>query len=134
MTLDPGRLWRRRRRPCAWRSNTHNIEARPVWKPLHLQPVFAGCEQVGGAVAEEIFASGLCLPSGSNLTADDLARVADVICRRRPSPVRRQSPAPLCLPSPACLLRSAPIDRLARHACRELAPLCKYPFEFCLIL
>ncbi len=67
-----------------------NIESRPVWKPLHLQPVFGGCEAVGGAVAEEFFACGLCLPSGSNLTAADVARVADVICAAagRP-PVRR---------------------------------------------
>jgi pyridoxal phosphate-dependent aminotransferase EpsN len=58
-----------------------NIEARPVWKPMHLQPVFAGCEAVGGAVAEEFFVNGLCLPSGSNLSQDDLERVVDVIRR-----------------------------------------------------
>lgn len=57
-----------------------NIESRPVWKPLHLQPVFKGCEAIGGAVAEVFFARGLCLPSGSNLADDDVARVADVIC------------------------------------------------------
>ncbi len=56
-----------------------NIEARPLWKPMHCQPVFAGCEAVGGAVAEELFAEGLCLPSGSNLSEVDLARVAGVI-------------------------------------------------------
>jgi len=56
-----------------------NIEARPVWKPMHLQPVFAGCERVGGAVAEELFARGLCLPSGSSLTDADLGRVAQVV-------------------------------------------------------
>jgi len=57
------------------------IEARPLWKPMHLQPVFraAGCESVGGAVAEALFERGLCLPSGSNLTEADLARVAAVI-------------------------------------------------------
>ncbi|HLA63703.1 MAG TPA: aminotransferase class I/II-fold pyridoxal phosphate-dependent enzyme, partial [Rhodothermales bacterium] len=54
-----------------------NIEARPVWKPMHLQPVFAAHEAVGGAVAERLFTDGLCLPSGSNLTDDDLQRVAD---------------------------------------------------------
>jgi dTDP-4-amino-4,6-dideoxygalactose transaminase len=52
-----------------------NIETRPVWKPMHLQPIFAGCEAVGGAVAEELFDQGLCLPSGSNLTDSDLERV-----------------------------------------------------------
>jgi dTDP-4-amino-4,6-dideoxygalactose transaminase len=52
------------------------IEARPVWKPMHLQPVFAASPAVGGDVAAGLFARGLCLPSGSNLTADDLHRVA----------------------------------------------------------
>lgn len=55
------------------------IEARPVWKPLHLQPVFAGCECIGGAIAEDLFEHGLCLPSGSNLTTEDLERVIHAI-------------------------------------------------------
>lgn len=55
------------------------IESRPVWKPLHIQPVFAECECFGGAVAEDLFAHGLCLPSGSNLTDEDLDRVIDGI-------------------------------------------------------
>lgn len=57
------------------------IEARPVWKPLHLQPVFADCECMGGAVAEELFEYGLCLPSGSNLTEVDLERVTSAIAQ-----------------------------------------------------
>lgn len=56
-----------------------NIEARPLWKPMHCQPVFATCEAVSGAVAEELFAQGLCLPSGSNLSETDLGRVVEVI-------------------------------------------------------
>lgn len=56
-----------------------NIESRPVWKPMHLQPVFAEYESVGGAVAEDLFARGLCLPSGSNLTTADLDRVIEAI-------------------------------------------------------
>lgn len=56
-----------------------DIEARPVWKPMHLQPVFQGFATVGGAVAEDLFRRGLCLPSGSNLTDADLDRVIDVI-------------------------------------------------------
>ena len=56
-----------------------NIEARPVWKPMHMQPVFSDCEVVGGAVAEDLFRTGLCLPSGSNLAPDDLARVATAV-------------------------------------------------------
>lgn len=55
------------------------IEARPLWKPMHLQPVFAGAKTIGGARAERCFAQGLCLPSGSAMNADDVARVASVI-------------------------------------------------------
>jgi dTDP-4-amino-4,6-dideoxygalactose transaminase len=56
-----------------------NIEARPVWKPMHRQPVCAAYECVGGAVAEALFRDGLCLPSGSNLTAVDLERVVTAV-------------------------------------------------------
>lgn len=56
-----------------------NIEARPVWKPMHLQPVFRDCECAGGAVAGELYERGLCLPSGSNLTEAELERVAGVV-------------------------------------------------------
>ncbi|HET7584807.1 MAG TPA: aminotransferase class I/II-fold pyridoxal phosphate-dependent enzyme [Gemmatimonadaceae bacterium] len=72
--------------------DAENIEARPVWKPMHLQPVFEGCETVGGAVAAELFERGLCLPSGSNLTEDDLQRVAEAFTRAlsRESPSRRE--------------------------------------------
>jgi len=56
-----------------------DIEARPVWKPMHLQPVFRDFPRVGGRVAEELFASGLCLPSGSNLTAAELERVVEAV-------------------------------------------------------
>ena len=62
-----------------------DIEARPVWKPLHLQPVFAGSRVLGGRVSEELFAKGLCLPSGTALTEADLERIADgVISASRP--------------------------------------------------
>jgi len=56
-----------------------NIECRPVWKPLHLQPVFAGCRVHGGEVAEDFFRRGLCLPSGAGLTRAELARIAKAI-------------------------------------------------------
>ncbi len=55
------------------------IESRPVWKPLHLQPVFRGVETVGGRVAEDVFRRGLCLPSGSSLTREDQERVIESI-------------------------------------------------------
>jgi pyridoxal phosphate-dependent aminotransferase EpsN len=56
-----------------------NIEARPVWKPMHLQPIFAGAPAYGGAVSERLFERGLCLPSGSNLSDSDLARVVEAV-------------------------------------------------------
>jgi len=57
----------------------HNIEARPVWKPLHLQPVFNGFHVRGGERSEAIFERGLCLPSGSNLSQPDLERICSLI-------------------------------------------------------
>lgn len=56
-----------------------NIEARPVWKPMHAQPVYAGCRVFGGKVSEGQFARGLCLPSGTAMTRDDVARVAAIL-------------------------------------------------------
>ncbi len=55
-----------------------NIESRPVWKPMHLQPVFQGCEFVGSGVSEELFKKGLCLPSGSSLSKEDQERVISI--------------------------------------------------------
>ena len=56
---------------------TLDIEARPTWKPMHLQPVYADAPMRGGDVAARVFATGLCLPSGSSLTDDDQQRVVD---------------------------------------------------------
>ena len=56
-----------------------HVEARPVWKPMHMQPVFRDFPVVGGAVAEDLFARGICLPSGSNLSDDDLQLVSEVV-------------------------------------------------------
>ena len=56
-----------------------NIESRPLWKPMHLQPVFANAPYYGGKVAEELFDNGLCLPSGSNLSDEDRVRISNVI-------------------------------------------------------
>jgi len=53
-----------------------NIESRPLWKPMHLQPIFKDCTYYGTSVAEELYRDGLCLPSGANLTANDLERIA----------------------------------------------------------
>jgi pyridoxal phosphate-dependent aminotransferase EpsN len=56
-----------------------NVEARPVWKPMHMQPAYAGFESVGGAVGADLFRHGLCLPSGSAMTDGDVARVVEVV-------------------------------------------------------
>ena len=58
-----------------------NIEARPLWKPMHLQPVFAGCRIRGGAVSERLFENGLCLPSGSALTEEELSHICGLVRR-----------------------------------------------------
>ena len=52
-----------------------NIESRPLWKPMHLQPVFKDAPYYGDVVAESLFKDGLCLPSGSNLTDEDRSRI-----------------------------------------------------------
>jgi dTDP-4-amino-4,6-dideoxygalactose transaminase len=62
------------------------IESRPVWKPMHLQPVFAAAASVGGDVAADRFARGLCLPSGSSLTDEQQALVIETLCARLGSP------------------------------------------------
>lgn len=61
-----------------------NIECRPVWKPMHLQPVFKDVAMVGGSVSEALFKDGLCLPSGSSMSDADLKRVTDAViaCRK----------------------------------------------------
>ncbi len=59
------------------RLEARNIESRPVWKPMHLQPVFEGCRSVGGKVSERLFERGLCLPSGTGMTKEDVARVVE---------------------------------------------------------
>jgi pyridoxal phosphate-dependent aminotransferase EpsN len=68
-----------------------NVEARPVWKPLHLQPFFAGRAYRGGKVAADLFERGLCLPSGSAMTPADLDCVIDVV-RRVPERFRPRRP------------------------------------------
>jgi pyridoxal phosphate-dependent aminotransferase EpsN len=59
--------------------DAQEIEARPAWKPMHLQPVFAENPSVGGEVSEELFDRGLCLPSGSAMTDADVHRVVEAL-------------------------------------------------------
>ena len=56
-----------------------NIESRPLWKPMHLQPVFDGSLFFGSGIAEELFNRGLCMPSGSNLSDDDRERIKQAV-------------------------------------------------------
>ena len=58
-----------------------NIESRPLWKPMHLQPVFKGFPFFGNGVSDSLFENGLCLPSGTNMTDDDLERISAVLRR-----------------------------------------------------
>jgi dTDP-4-amino-4,6-dideoxygalactose transaminase len=56
-----------------------NIECRPLWKPMHLQPIFKECPFYGNGISEHLFDTGLCLPSGSNLTEADFNRIFAVL-------------------------------------------------------
>ena len=74
VTIDPARFGASREN-VRQHLEDQNIETRPVWKPMHMQPVFRGCRRVGGRVAERLFTTGLCLPSGSNLLAEQQSRI-----------------------------------------------------------
>ena len=59
-----------------------NIESRPIWKPMHLQPLYKGCKYVtqdNNDVSAKLFNEGLCLPSGTNLAVEDQNKVIDII-------------------------------------------------------
>jgi len=56
-----------------------NIESRPIWKPMHTQPFYKGFDYIGGKEAEEIFENGVCLPSGTSMTDEDLFRIVSII-------------------------------------------------------
>jgi pyridoxal phosphate-dependent aminotransferase EpsN len=78
ITIDPARFGASRE-DVRLALQAHKIESRPVWKPLHLQPVFAGSRMRGGDFAASVFALGLCLPSGSSLSSADLERICELI-------------------------------------------------------
>jgi dTDP-4-amino-4,6-dideoxygalactose transaminase len=78
ITIDPGE-YGADRHAVLERAQQYDIEMRPVWKPMHLQPVFAECVSVGGEVAGAIFDRGLCLPSGSSMSDADRARVVEMV-------------------------------------------------------
>lgn len=58
-----------------------NIESRPLWKPMHLQPVFSKSMYYGDHVSEHLFENGLCLPSGTNMTREEAQRIEGVLDR-----------------------------------------------------
>jgi dTDP-4-amino-4,6-dideoxygalactose transaminase len=60
-----------------------DVESRPLWKPMHLQPVFADAPVYGGEVSARLFERGLCLPSGSALTDEDQRRVVEILLATR---------------------------------------------------
>ena len=78
LTIDPDRFGADREE-LRLSLEERNIESRPVWKPMHLQPVFAGYDRIGGQIAEDLFRCGLCLPSGSSMTQSDLKRVVSAV-------------------------------------------------------
>jgi pyridoxal phosphate-dependent aminotransferase EpsN len=78
ITIDPARFGASRE-DVRQALEKENIESRPVWKPMHLQPVYKGARMFGGAVAERAFEYGLCLPSGSNLTEEARDRTVSII-------------------------------------------------------
>jgi pyridoxal phosphate-dependent aminotransferase EpsN len=74
VTIDPARLGARSE-DIRLHLEASNIECRHIWKPMHMQPVFSECACIGGAVSEDLFSRGLCLPSGSGMSDADLERV-----------------------------------------------------------
>lgn len=77
--IEPERTHGKTREGLRLALEKENIECRPLWKPMHLQPVFSDCPYYGGTVAATLFEKGLCLPSGSNLSADDKMRIASAV-------------------------------------------------------
>ncbi len=79
LTIDPAQSGGVTREKVWAKLNEENIESRPLWKPLHMQPVFEGCRMRGGVFCEMVFAHGLCLPSGTRMAPSDLERIANLV-------------------------------------------------------
>lgn len=78
ITIDPSKTGGKTREDLRLALESANIESRPLWKPMHLQPIFDSYPYYGGRVSEVLFENGLCLPSGSNLSDADRKRISDV--------------------------------------------------------
>ncbi|WP_256003260.1 DegT/DnrJ/EryC1/StrS family aminotransferase [Pedobacter deserti] len=77
--IDPKKSNNKTREHVRMALEADNIESRPLWKPMHLQPIFADAPYYGDGTSERLFELGLCLPSGSNLREDDLNRIASIV-------------------------------------------------------
>ncbi|PWJ97737.1 dTDP-4-amino-4,6-dideoxygalactose transaminase [Flavobacterium araucananum] len=77
--IEPNVSEKRDRESLRLAFENENIESRPLWKPMHLQPIFEHYPYYGNEVAEKLFEKGLCLPSGSNLTNEDKNKIKEVI-------------------------------------------------------
>jgi len=77
ITIDPMKMNGKTSEDLRLHLEQLNIECRPLWKPMHLQPIFASYPYYGGTVSQELFENGLCLPSGSNLTDADRNRLSE---------------------------------------------------------
>ncbi|MDG4949860.1 aminotransferase class I/II-fold pyridoxal phosphate-dependent enzyme [Weeksellaceae bacterium KMM 9724] len=75
LTFEGNKAYEKRETLRISLNDKYNIETRPLWKPMHLQPIFADAPYYGANVSEELFNKGLCLPSGSNLTEEELSRI-----------------------------------------------------------
>lgn len=79
--IDPVKSSGKTREDVRLALEADNIESRPLWKPMHMQPVFKDCPFYGDGTSEYLFEQGLCLPSGSNLSENDLKRVSNVVVK-----------------------------------------------------
>jgi dTDP-4-amino-4,6-dideoxygalactose transaminase len=77
--IDPGKTGGMTRETLRLALDAQNIESRPLWKPMHMQPIFEKYPYFGNGVSEKLFENGLCLPSGSNLEEKDLVRIKAVL-------------------------------------------------------
>lgn len=107
---------------------SQNIESRPVWKPLHMQPAFSGCRARGGSVSQGLFERGLCLPSGSNLSHAELDRVCGALLaipREKAGEAVPKTPKPVpsakALPPPQPEAHFVPLKRTVLRFRRALS-------------
>jgi dTDP-4-amino-4,6-dideoxygalactose transaminase len=100
------------------RLSESDIESRPVWKPMHMQPVFKHCRFRGNGFGREVFAHGLCLPSGSSLTDQDLHRIVTVIreaCEARPKLAAVTEPISTMQSDQPAIQKTATVDIIAHN-------------------